>query len=482
MMSMKNIRYRLYNVIVITFILITSCKPARNVQKDFADSIPDSYSMASDSISSGGINWKVFFSDRILLGLIDTALKNNHDMLSAMQRIEVTRARIRSAKGALLPSAGLSAAYNQRKFGLYTMDGAGNETTQIEGDKPIPVHLPDYFTGLVTTWELDFWGKLRNKKVSALSRYMASVEGRNLVITNLVSDICNAYYELLSLDAQARIVKETIALQKRALEMTEVQKEAAAANQLAVEQFEIRLLNSMGLEKGIDQEILETENRINFLLGRYPQPIPRDSSSFLAAPPVKARVGIPSDLLRYRPDIRQAEYELVASKADVRSAKASFLPSFTITGAYGFQAYKRSVLFTTPESLAYNILGGLSAPLINRNAIKAAFDGAKASQREALYNYQKSILNAYIEVSNEIANIRNLEYLYSFKTQEVEKAIKSIETSLALFHSRRATYLEVILAQRNALETKLQLVDLKRDQLNSAVNLYKALGGGWIPE
>jgi outer membrane protein TolC len=194
---------------------------------------------------------------------------------------------------------------------------------------------------------------------------------------------------------------------------------------------------------------------------------------------VNPDIGLPSDLLRFRPDVKQAELDLLAAKADVRSARAAFYPSLNITGTYGFQAFKTAYLFTSPQSTAYTLLGGLTAPLINRSAIKAEFRNAKASQIEAMYNYQKAVLNGYIEVYNELFSIRNLDSVYTLKNREVELLNQSIETSSELFRTGRANYLEIIITQQNALQARLDLVNLRKRQFDSSLNLYKALGGGW---
>jgi NodT family efflux transporter outer membrane factor (OMF) lipoprotein len=288
-----------------------------------------------------------------------------------------------------------------------------------------------------------------------------------------------SYYELLALDQELDIIQETISLQDSALSIAVVQKEAGAANELAVKQFRSQLLNSKAMETDVAQMITELENMINTLLGRFPQTIIRDKASFMSAVPGQVRAGIPSELLRNRPDIKQAELELLASKADVKAARALFYPSLTITGGAGFQAYKTKLLFTSPESFIFSAFGSLTAPLINRSAIQAEFKSANAYQMEALYSYEKSILSGYQEVSNELSNINNLQKKYAFKNEQVNELNESIETSSELFRTGRATYLEIIITQQSALQAKLELVDVKKRQLNATVNLYKALGGGW---
>ena len=478
MIDMKNSKFLTYTILLFT-LLVSSCKTAQTIQQTGIKPIPNSFFIGNDSISAATNSWREYFSDKNLISLIDTALAGNLDALIAVQRIEQAKAAVQYRKGTLLPTVGGGGAAAIRRYGLYTMDGAGNSTTEILPNQIVPANLPDYFVGLQTAWEADVWGKLRNRKKASMARYLASVEGKNWLVTNLVTEVATAYYELLALDHELEIIKETISLQENALSLVTVQKEAAAANELAVKQFQAQLLNSKALELEILQRIVESENRVNMLLGRFPQFISRDKTKFSQAIPSQIRTGIPSDLLRNRPDIKQAELELLASKADVSSAKTAFYPSFHITGGLGFQAFKTGLLFTSAESFVFSLVGGLSAPLINRNTIKAEFKAANAHQIEALFNYQKSILNGYVEVYNELINMNNLQKVYSLKNEEVSILSQSIETSTELFRTGRATYLEVLLTQQNALKAKLDFVEVKKSQLLSTVNIYKALGGGW---
>lgn len=472
-------KYRPFCLILLALSLtLSNCKTSeKKPEKKFE--LPESFVKTNDSANSALINWKTFFSDSILENLIDTALLNNQDLLIALQRIEIARANVRMQKGAMLPTVNATPAAGQSKYGLYTMDGAGNITTDITPGQIVPIHLPDYYLGLQTSWEVDIRGKLKNKKKAAVAHYLASVEGRNWAITTLITELSAAYYELLALDNELDIVRETIQLQDNAFRVVTIQKQAGAANELAVEQFEAQLLNSQNLEMEILQQITETENRINFLAGAFPKNLNRNKSLFVSGSPTQIKVGVPSDLLKNRPDIRQAEYELVASKANVKAARAAFYPSFNITGSLGFQAFNTAYLFTNPESGAYRLFGSLVAPLINRSAIKAEFNSAKANQQEAMYAYQKTIINGYVEVYNEVARIKNLEQMYDLKSREVNVLTKSIGTSNQLFQTGRAGYLELLLTQRNALQSRLELVNVKKRQFNSVIDLYKALGGGW---
>lgn len=477
---MKIYRKVILSIGLLITVICASCKASKvAAQAVTLKPLPTSYGEVKDSSNTATIDWKSFFSDSTLVGLIDTALKNNLDLLAASQRIEMARANLRSSKGLLLPTVNAYLSAGQSKYGLYTMDGAGNITTDITPGQIVPIHLPDYYTGLQTSWEVDIWGKLRNKKRAAISRYLASIEGRNWAITQLVAEIATTYYELLALDSELDIIKETIKLQENALEIITVQKRAASVNELAVEQFEAQLLASKSMEIELLQRIIENESKLNYLIGGFPKPVLRNAKLFDRDISDQFKVGVPSDLLKNRPDIQQASYEILASKADLKAAKAAFYPSFTINGALGFQAFNTAFLFTTPQSLAYRLFGTLTAPLINRSAIQASFNTAKANQVESMYNYQKSIINAYIEVYNEIANLRNLKQIHELKDREVKVLSRSTGTSTQLFKTGKATYLEVLLAQRNALISKTQLVDVKKRQFDAQINIYKALGGGW---
>jgi len=476
---MKSNTKKIVVVLAISSLILSSCKTKEKIASKETKNLPSRYKENNDSTNSASLTWRDYFTDKNLLQLIDSGLKNNIDVLMTLQKIEIARNDLRLSKGAMLPTVSTNFSYLQRKFGYYTMDDAGNRVTEIRPGELIPNQLPDYFVGLQTNWEVDVWGKLRNKKKAAFSRYLSTLEGTNLVYTNLVSEIANSYYELLALDVELDIIKETIRLQQDALEIVKVQKSSGVTNELAIKQFEAQVLNSQSLEFEIKQKVSEFENKINFLLGRFSQPIIRDKSVFSDQLPIQVKAGIPSQLLQNRPDIKKAEYELMAAKQNVKSAKAAFYPSFNITGTLGFQAFNTAFLFASPKSLAYNLLGSLVTPLINRSAIKTQFKNAKANQLEALYNYQKTILNGYVEVSNELSNIKNLENIHALKTDEVKALTTSIEICNDLFKSGRATYFEVLMTQRAALQSQIELITTKKKQYNATINIYKALGGGW---
>lgn len=458
---------------------VTSCNVPSLVQKTENKEVPLSYENSVDTLNSGKIQWKSFFTDPNLSSLIDTALARNQELQITLQEIEISRNEIRLKQANLLPTVGVRAGAGIEKVGRYTSQGAGDASTEITPGKEMPDPLPDYLLGVYGNWEVDIWHKLRNAKKAAVSRYLASVEGKNFVVTNLVAEIANSYYELLALDSQLGIVKKNIELQNNALEVVKAQKEASRVTELAVRKFEAEVLNSQSLQFDIQQKITETENKINFLLGRYPQPIVRSSANFTDLVPENVRTGIPSQLLANRPDVKQAELALAAAKLDVKAARAEFYPSLGISASIGMQAFDPGYLVKFPESMLYSLAGELVAPLINRNGIKAEYISANARQIQAVYNYERTILNAYIEVANQMSNINNTQKSFDLKSKQVEQLTRSIDISNDLFRAARADYLEVLMTQRDALEAKLELIETKKQQMSATVNIYQALGGGW---
>lgn len=478
-MTMSKSKIQKYAVVVGLCLAIASCKVPSAVTSTEKKPMPESFGKSSDTTNTAAVQWRKFFTDPNLVALIDQAVQNNQELQITLQEIEIAKNEVRAKKGAYLPSVGIKAGSGLEKVGRYTSQGAGDASTEITPGHEMPDPLADFSVAAVANWEVDIWKKLRNSKKAAVQRYLSSVEGKNFVMTNLIGEVANSYYELLALDSQLEIVRQNIELQKNGYEIVKVQKEAARATELAVQKFNAEVLKSQSLEYEILQQIKETENRINFLCGRYPQEIKRPKSNFLGLAPALVNAGIPSQLLANRPDIKQAELELAAAKLDVKAARAEFYPSLDISAAIGLQAFKPSYLVKFPESILYSIVGDLAAPLINRNAIKAEYASANARQLQALYNYERTILNAYLETSTQLSNIDNLDKSYDLKSKQVDALTRSIDVSNDLFKSARADYLEVLLTQRDALEAKMELIETKKAQMSAVVNVYRDLGGGW---
>lgn len=460
-----------------------ACKTPALVPRIENRTVPERYNTAQDTVgdtvNTGRIRWSEFFTDPNLTALIETALKNNQELNISLQEIAIASNEIRARQGAYLPFVGIGGAAGVNRAGRYTSEGVLEGNTEATLDTRMPYFLTNFLLGPTASWEIDIWRKLRTAKKAAIIRYQSSVEGRNFAITNLVAEIATAYYELLGLDNELAIVQQNLAIQTNALNLVRIEKQATRVTELAVRRFEAQVLNTQGLQYGIQQRIVETENRINFLTGRYPQqPIARDAQAFSTLVPAVVRTGIPSQLLENRPDIKQAELNLVAAKLDVKVAKADFYPSLNISAAVGFSAYNPKFLFS-PESILFSVAGGLAGPWINRNGIIAAYYSANARQTQAAFQYERTVLNAYFEVANQLSNISNLEKSYDAKARQVEALTQSVAISNTLFNSARADYTEVLFTQRDALESRFQLIETKVQQLNAMVSVYRALGGGW---
>jgi multidrug efflux system outer membrane protein len=457
--------------------------PAQNpLVKQLGDTpppIPGEFPRAEEQASSAETEWKTFFNDERLTAIIESALENNQELNILLQEIEISRAEVLRRKGAYLPFITLGAGAGVEKSGKYTRNGSVEENLDVKDGKKFPDPLPDFRFAAEFTWELDIWKKLRNEKKAAAMRFLSTREGRNFMITNLVAEIAASYYELMALDNQLTILTQMIDVQQNALEMIRLQKEAARVTELAVQRFVAEVTKNQSRLYLVKQQIVVMENRINFLCGRPPQPIERPSATFEAIALDPVHPGSPADLLMNRPDVRQAELELAAAKLDVKAARARFYPQLDIAAAVGFDSYALASLLTAPESLLYNVAAELMVPLVNKTQIRAAYAGASAQQIAAIYRYRQVVLNAYVEVVNQLSQIGNINQSYDLKARQVSALSRAIDVAILLFRSARADYTEVLLTQRDALESRIELVDLKQQQINARVKAYRALGGGY---
>lgn len=473
--------YRISKYLVICCIGLTAActvPPSMTPRKERRNT-PATYNGSQDSTNTAKIKWREFFTDPYLAALIDTALSNNQELNIVLQEINIARNEVRARKGEYLPFLSLDGVAGMEKVARYTRPGSVEVNSEIAPGEEFPDPLPDFLVAANFSWQVDIWKKLRNARKSAMLRYLATTEGKNFMVTHLIAEIAISYYELMALDNQMDILRKNIEIQQNALEIVKLEKLAAKVTELAVRRFEAEVLKNQSRIYHLQQSIIETENKINFLVGRFPQPIPRNSASFIDLIPAPIQAGIPSQLLQNRPDIRQAELELEGSKLDVKVARANFYPSLDISAAVGLEAFKAGYLFSKPQSVLYGLAGGLMAPVVNRNAIKAYYYSANAKQQQAVYNYERTILNAYIEVANQLSNIVNMRNSYDLRSQQVQALTQSIDISTRLFKSARADYMEVLLTQRDALESKFELIETKMQQMHAVVNIYQALGGGW---
>jgi len=476
---MRNKKILKYAGIVCLSLLYTACTGPALVQKTENKTVPASYNNSQDTTNTARVNWREFFTDEYLTNLIDTALMNNQELNIILQEISIANNEVRARKGMYLPFVDVGVGGAVEKTPRYTRHGAVDENTEIRPGQNIPDPLPDFLLAANVSWEVDIWKKLRNAKKSAVYSYLSTIEGKNFMVTKLIAEIANSYYELMALDNQLDILKRNIEIQQNALSIVRLEKDAAKVTELAVRKFQAEVLKNQSRQFDINQRITETQNRINFLVGRFPQHVLRNSQTFTQLVPDTIAAGIPIQLLENRPDIRQAEQQLAAAKLDVKVAKANFYPSLMISGAVGYEAFNSQFLFKTPQSMLLVLAGDLVAPLINRNEIKARYYSANSRQIQNVYNYERAILTAYIEVANQLSNINNLKNSYDLKARQVDALTRSINISTGLFKSARADYMEVLMTQRDALESKFELIETRMQQMNARVNIYQSLGGGW---
>jgi NodT family efflux transporter outer membrane factor (OMF) lipoprotein len=447
-----------------------------NKAREAKTEVPGSFgALADDPGPSVAVQqrWDTFFADPDLRLLIKAALENNQQLNIQLQELILNQNNIAALRGEYIPRLDAMVGAGVAKDGEYTPEGVSHTAHGIR--EPIP----DFRFGFVASWETDIWSRLRNARKAAVLHYEATIQERNFLITEIVAEIANSYYDLVALDVQIEILDRNIALQKNALEIVKLKKAAAHDTELGVQRFRAEVLKNQGRRFSLEQQRILVENRINFLVGRFPQHVARNSQNFMVANTDMVATGLPSDLLENRPDVKAAELELEASKLDTRSAKARFYPSLRLDAGVGFESFNLKHLINTPQSLAYNLAGSLAAPLLNRAAIKADYRSANARQIQAVFEYERSILQAFTDVYNQMTAISNLRQRYQQLSEQVDAMHSAIEVSRALYQSAQADYSEVLLTTRDSLEAEMELVEAKKDQLQALVAIYQALGGGW---
>jgi NodT family efflux transporter outer membrane factor (OMF) lipoprotein len=458
---------------ILAMVSVFACKSIEAPVMPEMEPLPETFLDIEDSASIGDISWEEFFNDPNLVSLIETGLENNLDILTALERIEIARSQYRITKGQMYPTLNGMVRYRSGDIRPNLFSGT------INGDRNVVNRTENNFIGFQSTWEIDIWGKVKNRKEADYEKFLATGMGRHLVVTDMVAEISRIYYQLLGLDIQLETINRNIEYQEMALELIKIQKMAGRATELAVQQFSAQLLSTKSLSYEKQQEIVETENRLNFILGRFPQPIERASSLLEIKLPYGMEAGLPADMLLRRPDIRQAEHELRASNFNVEAARKEFLPSLSLTPYVGLNDKSLPAALEMPGGLTIGILGGLTAPIFAQNRIRAGYDQSIASNKIALYNYQKSILDGYQEVSSKLQRVGNLRNIYSLRDEETAVLLNAVSTANELFRGGYATYLEVITAQSRVLEAELDKTNTRIEMFLTVVDLYRALGGGW---
>jgi NodT family efflux transporter outer membrane factor (OMF) lipoprotein len=441
--------------------------------------LPADFNGTATADSSARLRVEEFFTDPLLINLIGEAVANNLDLKILSQDIDAAGFELLARRGAILPRVSVRAEAGVERSSKFTRDGYADELLVLD-DRRLPNPLPDFLLGVDASWQVDIWRQLRNARDAAGLRVLATTDGRTFAVTRLVADIADNYYALLALDQRLATLDQIIATQEQSLRVATSLRDAGRATELGVQRFTAEVRRNRSEKLLVQQEIVERENRINFLAGRFPQPVARSSANFLDLELPAVCVGVPAQLLANRPDIRRAERELVAAGLEVQVARADFYPSLDITAGLGFRAFHPRFLFR-PETFVMNAAGGLVAPVINRRAIEAAYQTANARQLQALYDYQRVILDAVTEVTTRLQGVDNFGKSIGMRREQLKALDTSVEVAGKLFQNARAEYSEVLFATRDLLDARLQLIETKRQQLQAVVFAYQALGGGGAP-
>ncbi|MDR6919621.1 MULTISPECIES: efflux transporter outer membrane subunit [Chryseobacterium] len=470
MNSIKNIAY---------IALISGAAVSCKVQKYERPEVKMPEVFRGDSITTdtqeniAKTSYRDFFKDPVLVALIDKAVTQNNDLLVALKQIEFASLAYNQSKWGNVPviSGGLNANISRPSDNSMNGMMAG----QFMGKR----YMEDYTASLNFSWEADIWGKIRGRKEQALTEYLKTQEAAKAVKTQLVASVVQGYYNLLMLDTQMEITKSNLTYADNTLKFLAKQQELGLTTALAVQQQEIvkdQILKSI---PAIESSIATQENALSLLTGSMPDRIERSASLNNVQSPDHLATGIPSELLSYRPDIKSAELEVRKSAAAIHVAKMSMYPSLNITAQGGLNAFQASQWFSIPGSLFGMAAGAIAQPILNGKQLKTQYEQSKVLAGQAEISFKQSVLKAVGEVSDALVQIQKLEEQQKIAEGLVVKSNEAVKKADILFKYNSATYIEVIIAQTNKLQTELDLASLKAQRLNAITTLYRAVGGGW---
>ena len=463
----------IHKIILIFFVsfLVISCHTRQNYQR--ANDVVDEKlfrtdALPKDSLSMANLSWKEIFTDAVLQKHIAKALENNLDIRIALQNIASAEAYLKQSKAAYQPTISVGPDYSFNTSSLNTQFG------QIVGERR---YINQFDITANLGWELDLWGKLKGQEKAQYAAYLSSVAAHQNVKSNLVASIATAYYQLLTFDEQKKIFSNTIEIRKKNLETTKALKEAGIVSEVAVQQSEALVYNAEASLVTLDVQIQLLENTISLLMGEPSHAIERTSLSTQNFA-LNTDVGYPSALLANRPDVKQAEFNLINAFELTNAAKAQFYPSLKITGSTGVQSVDIDKLFSA-NSVFANVLVGLAQPILNKRQIRTNYEVSLANQERAYLNFRKTILNAGNEVSDALKMYNAQDQFIAFKKKELSAYDKSVEFSQELVNYGMANYLEVLNANVNKLNAEINIANAQYTKLQAGVELYRALGGGW---
>lgn len=467
------IKYRNLNrgaLIVVVAITLQSCFVARDyVRPDLDIKTENLYrteNLPKDSVSMADVSWKDLFTDQYLEQYIEEGLQNNMDIRMAIQQMIAAEAYAKQGKAGYMPTLSVGPNYTHQEYSENSQFGSifsgGLDTYDITAN---------------LSWEADIWGKIRSNKRATQADYLQSVAGHQAVKTQLISSIANTYYNLLALDAQLEVTKQTIATRESSVETIKALKDAGQVTQVAVDQNIAQYNNAKALQIDIETAIFNAENTLSILLGKAPQEFKRSRLDNQIIDQ-EIKLGVPARLLRNRPDVMAAEYALIKDFELTNVANSSFYPTLTLTASGGLQSLELDKLLDA-NSLFATVVGGLTQPLLNQRKLKTQKEVALANQEGSLLNFKKTLLVAGSEVSNALFSYEAETRKFEFRKNEVEALRKAESNSEELLKNGYANYLDLLTARQSALSAELNLITNKLSQLSATVELYRSLGGGW---
>jgi outer membrane protein, multidrug efflux system len=441
-------------------------RPPIEPPANFRDQAP-----TQDTRSIADLPWWNLFQDPVLVQLIGEAVQNNRDLRGAVARVAQARALARVQKAQIYPalSANAGASY-----------GRGNLTLPTEN----PTTSALFEVDAQMSWEIDIWGRIRRGSEAAVAEYLASEQGRRAATVSLVADVAAAYVELRQLDAQLEISRRTVKNYQRTLQLYEDQLHGGAGNKLPVTTGRAQVYEAEATAEDVDRLIVRQENLISLLLGRPPGPIGRGPDQVFRTGTSAIPAGLPSTLIERRPDVLSVEQRLVAANARIGVAKADFFPRFSLTALAGLATPDLTNLFKE-NSLVWGVGGSVNwlAPILQGDALHGQAEAASAQWEETKNLYEQTVLTAFREVADALADVRRLEGIVEQRESQVANLTESLTLATDRFYGGVSNYLEVTTTQNLLFPAELNLAATRAQRTTAVINLYRALGGGWqVPE
>jgi multidrug efflux system outer membrane protein len=437
-------------------------RPGVNAPTGFREA---EYFVSTNSLAD--LPWWGVFKDAALQDLIRVALTNNYDLRIILTRVDQARALQMQARSQFLPQIGATgeASRGRNSFlGLTTPNGGQT--------------MNGFLGGFEALWEIDLWGRVRRMNEAARANFMATQEGRRNVITSLVSGVAGAYFELLELDEQLAIAKRTRDSYQRTFKLFDDQHNAGLASNLEVSRAKLALRSVSANIPEIERQIALKENEINTLLGSNPGPVPRTSTLLAQELPIEIPVGLPSDLVERRPDIRMAEQRVRQANAEIGVAVGDFFPRVGLTTFYGGASGQLHNLVSTSAN-TWSLAASAAAPLFTGGRLTGQYRQAKASWEEAKLHYQQTALSAFREVSDALVSHSRFEEERVEQAEAVDAGRQAVAVATDRYKEGRASYYEVLEAQQQLYPAETTLSRIEASRRLTIVQLYKALGGGW---